>query len=160
MPLSKNINTYNDVLQVLQTARQANKPLIYTLSSPGAAVNFKSRVYYYRTLLVNAARARAGNVAGYVPTTDWDEVLVTHKKGDVSVVITFGIPPGRLTDQEGNIITPVARQSVVSAGAAEVLIAAPPQKSRNKSDPEPDFDLDELEREARQLLREQGEDEA
>ena len=50
MPLSKNINTYADVRNVLNTARVSGGA-VYTLGSVNEAIRWRQRAYYLRTLL-------------------------------------------------------------------------------------------------------------
>lgn len=151
MPFSKNINTYADVVSILTTARAHGKPVRYELSSPGAAMNWVQRAFYYRKLLTNAARARAGNVPGFIPTTDWDDVLLT-REGNV-IIIAFGRVKGKLTDAEGG--EELALTAAITTGSeAETII----RDIKPKAEPQPDnLDLGALESIAASLVREKGE---
>lgn len=151
MPLSTNINTYHDVVQVLSTAREAGEPLRYTLPSRGAAVMFRARVFNFRSLLVKAAQAKQGNVVGFVPTTAWDDVSVElEPKPSTSVVVGFGKLAGTLTTLSGRIVQP-AEVPIAPPARSEEIIAGLP--ARPKDEP---LRLEGLEYEAVKLKKELG----
>lgn len=148
MPFSKNINTYGDVVQVLTAARAQGGVSTYTLYSKGAAVMWRSRAYFYRTLLTKLAKERAGSVRGFVPTTDWDDMLLIAEGN--AVKISFGRVSGRLTDEKGaSIPTPPVER--VSEGDAEIILNTVPQVETSNED----FALDDsaLNEEAMRLRR-------
>lgn len=148
MPFSKNINTYHDVVQVLATARREGG-LTYTLPSNGAATNWVARAYHYRKLLTDTARRRAGNVPGFVPTTEWDDMLLT--RDGKAVRIEFGKVKGTLTTADGREVQPI--EIPIESGAAERIISTVPVAERKPVDDDgPTIDLDELEASARALM--------
>lgn len=120
MPFSRNLNTYTDVVLVLTAARERGGEVLYKLSSKGAAMNWRARAYNYRKLLVDSARARAGNIKGFVPTTDWDDMLLVLD-GEGGVKISFSAVIGTLTDADGKEFkpTPIAKEP----GDAERIIS-------------------------------------
>lgn len=122
MPLSKNINTYIDVVEILTAARERGGVVTYELRSKGAALNWRMRAYYYRTLLTRAAIRRAGDVKGFVPTTNWDDMLLEVEGNKVK--ISFGRIAGKLTDDKGKEIVPKFLPK--EAGAAEEMLASQP----------------------------------
>lgn len=132
MPLSKNLNTYHDVVAVLTTMRKQGGGE-YELPSHGAAVTWRLRAYYYRKLLTEAAIKRAGSVRGFVPTTAWDDLYLTIE-GNV-VKIAFGKPTGKLRDNEGNEI-PIDWVEVAPAEAENILatVDATPVTAREMLD--------------------------
>lgn len=147
MPLSKNLNTYTDVLQVLTTARK-NGGAVYELRSPGAATNWVARAYYYRTLLTKTAIARAGQVKGFIPSTDWDDMLLTRE--GAKITIAFGRLAGKLTGEDGAELT--LSDVRIDSGASEAIIQSLEPAAKTATD----LDLDELERIAVRLKQEQG----
>jgi hypothetical protein len=150
MPLSKNINTYHDVVQILTTARQVGKPVYYELASPGAATMWRLRAHNYRTLLTKAARARAGNVPGFVPSTAWDDMFLTVEGSKVK--IEFGGIRGKLSTEDGEKIEPV--NLPVDHAASEVILRQPiPQENTTETG----LDLDALEAAAARLVAAKGE---
>jgi hypothetical protein len=76
MAFSRNLNTYFDIQDVLTAARQSGGGT-YELDTYGAAIRWRARAYFYRTLLRNEDHAAAGNVPSYRPTTEWDDLRLT-----------------------------------------------------------------------------------
>lgn len=150
MPMSKNLNTYNDIVQVLSAARAKGGVSTYKLPSLGAAVAWRARAYYYRKLLSENARIRAG-VKGFIPTTAWDDMLLeTDGKGGVT--IAFGRTRGQLVDEAGqSYIAPPVKIQVAEAEAIIASTPAPPLLPGEIDE----FTLD-LEESARRLLGEKG----
>jgi hypothetical protein len=122
MSLSKNLNTYLDVVQVLTAAREAGGVVTYELKSSGKAVMWRMRAYYYRTLLARTAAIRAGNVRGFVPTTAWDDMLL-EQEGN-KVYISFGRVSGKITSEDGKEIEPAPPPSDIAA--AETILREVP----------------------------------
>lgn len=120
MPMSKSLNSYGDVVQVLTAARERGGVVHYRLPSLGAAVAWRARAYFYRKLLTENAIKRAGSVRGFVPTTEWDDMLLeTDGKGGVK--ISFGRVRGVLTDEQGLSFDPAPIR--VQKGEAEEILA-------------------------------------
>lgn len=151
MPLSKNINTYIDVVQVLTAARERGGIVTYELRSKAAAVMWRLRAYYYRKLLTDAAIERAGSVRGFVPSTAWDDMLLEVDENKVR--ISFGRVAGRITDEEGKVLQP----AIVAAdpGAAEHILSA--VELQPKLEAEPVLDPNLL-AEAAALVSQHGDD--
>lgn len=148
MPLSKNLNTYYDILQVLTTARAAGGISTYALPTAGAATNWVARAYNYRALLIKAAVARAGQVKGFIPSTEWDDLLLI-REGNI-VKISFNRVVGVLTAETGeklDILTPPK-----DTGAAESMI----ENLTPRSTEEVGINLDSLEEFAKNLVKEKG----
>lgn len=85
-------------------------------------MNWRMRAYYYRTLLTRAARLRAGEVKGFIPTTNWDDMLLEVEGNKVK--ISFGRVAGKLTDEKGKEIVPKFLPK--EEGAAEGILASQP----------------------------------
>lgn len=103
MPLTPNIAAYYDVQVILDSARSAGG-LIYTVKDAKQAIRWRSRAYYYRSLLRKADFAAHKMVPGYIPTTAWDDLFMTLD--DNKVIIKFGTIEGQMTDLDGNPIRP------------------------------------------------------
>jgi hypothetical protein len=114
---SRNINTYTDVARVFETARQ-NGGLRYELPTPGHAINWRARAYYYRHLISSNARERAGNPPGFKPTTAWDDITLTTEGCDV--IIRFGVVAGKMKNLAGEEVQPA---KITGLGEAERIIA-------------------------------------
>lgn len=90
---------YADVLRILRAARN-NGGAIYTLPTPGGALNWKQRAYKFRRLVQNIAQRNAP--PGIIATTEWDDMVLRHKRGECNIVIEFGTIQGELSDLTGN----------------------------------------------------------
>lgn len=145
MPFSRNLNTYHDVERVLATARK-HGGLLYELQSPGKATHFRARVYYYRSLLMNAARDRAGNPPGFIPTTEWDDVIIDTS--DNFCILKFGEVEGKMTTLTGEKVD--AETVVRDSGASERIL-----KTAVERIPEPE--VDDLTATALRLIQEKSE---
>jgi len=143
MPLSKNLNTYYDVAQVLVSLRQIGGGF-YELNTHGEAVMWRSRAYYYRSLLGKADRERLGNVPGYAPVTDWDDMFLTVI--DTKVKVEFGRLKGTLTGLDGASLEPV-KPAVRKASERRETSAQPTGEP---------LDLSDLEAEAQDLIGKLG----
>lgn len=107
MPLSKNINQYQDIKRVLDTA-VANGGARYKLPSDKAAVRWRLRAYYYRKLL--QVSLQEGNIIpGYTPATPYDMMQLTLD-GPI-VIIKLKVEEGELLDEAGNPIDAAALPS-------------------------------------------------
>lgn len=103
MPLAKSLNSYYDVEQVLTTARKRGG-LVYRFATSGAAVHWRSRAYYYRKLLATADAKQNPQILGYVPSTEWDDMVLTVD--GASVRVAFGELKGQLETLDGQPIEP------------------------------------------------------
>jgi hypothetical protein len=148
MPFSTNINTYSDVVSVLSAARAAGGA-VYELPPKAMARNWVARAYYYRKLLVKAARQRAGNLPGFTPSTDWDDMRL--EVTDTNVHITFREVVGVLRNAGGlKLEVPFIPGD---RGAAERIITQPQEAP---AQPVPDVLGDDLGLEAEDLARRLG----
>lgn len=103
MPLSKNINAYEDVRAILDQVRPHGFGT-YKLPTPGKARQWLMRAYQFRKLEQEQGRVRAG-VKGYTPETPYDLMKLVLKGN--SVEIDFAPKPeGRLTLPTGETILP------------------------------------------------------
>lgn len=132
MGLSRNIHSYDDIRAVLDAAL-AEGGGRYTLATPGQAVYWRARAYYFRKLLYNLAEERLANAPGMTPSTPYDQMKLTLEEGTGSVLIQFIKPQGTLTRLDG---TPI--------------------ELRTKA--EPDEEIDALVAEAERLAQEHGEE--
>lgn len=142
MPLSKNLNAYYDVAQVLMTLRQAGGGF-YELPTHGLAILWRTKAYYYRTLLIKAAQAKNGSVPGFVPTTDWDDMYITVVGNTVRV--EFGALKGVLKTLSGETLEAL-KPAVRSNEAGEILARTPLRPK-----PEEAVEIDDLEEAAKEL---------
>lgn len=150
MPMSRNINTYADVDRVLRAARKAGNAR-YELPTRGAAVNWRMRAYFYRKLLTDLARTRAGRVPGFMPTTDFDDMFVeVEPKPSTAVKITFTRLPGKLTDESGNELVPDPSH-INPAGPSDVerILSQPAREDVEVVQ----LEESDLERQARELVQ-------
>lgn len=103
MPLTTNINLYDDVRKVIETARRADGGIFKT-ASRGEAIRWRQRAYMYRRLLREQLEDSAGNIPGYVPTTPYDTMKLRVIEAEVH--ISFGEEiPGELFTREGDPLT-------------------------------------------------------
>lgn len=149
MPPSKNLNTYSDIAAILQAVRNSGADTAsYTCETPGQAVNFRSRVYQYRSLLRKQAK-EAVNRPGFEPTTDWDDLVLDLEKGSCTVTMRFGRSIGQLViegQQVPVIPTDIPRPTAEAEHileTADVVNITP-------------VDEDELVRAAEELMRRRG----
>lgn len=121
MSFSRNPNVYTDVVSVLTAARKAGGA-IYTLPTAKAAVQWRARAYHYRSLLLNIARQRTGQPPGWFPSTEWDDLVLSHDPGSCVVRISFMEALGQLSTPEGEAIDiPVVKPQ----GGAELIVSRP-----------------------------------
>lgn len=146
MSFPRNPNSYTDVVPVLQAAR-AQGGAIYTLTSPGEAVRWRAKAFFYRTLLAQIATARSGNPPGFFPSTLWDDMVLTIIGNTVKIEFTGG-SIGKLTSLSGEPV-PVTPHTPV--GEAEQIIRS--GQSATEAAPVP---LDDLEEQAQALLKKIG----
>lgn len=84
MPLSKNINTYSDIAQVLAAVVASGKErATWRLPTVGLAVRFVQRAYQYRLLLQRQLATAAGK--GIQPETPYDRMRMTRTESDVLI---------------------------------------------------------------------------
>lgn len=89
MPLSKNLNTYADVKEILDTAHKAGGAS-YTLSSPNEALRWRQRAYYYRTLLFNRdSFTKYDSMKLRLSGKDNEIVHITFNTGQVGTLKSF-----------------------------------------------------------------------
>ena len=100
MPTSRNINTYSDVREVLDTALD-HGGLVFRLKSPGKAKNWRQRAYTFRSLLQRIAEERLP-LPGYQPGTPYDE-LVLEVEG-CCVNIALRKPEGEMLLPDGRAL--------------------------------------------------------
>ncbi len=73
MPLSTNVHSYDDVRAVLDAALEAEGAR-YELPTPGQAVYWRARAYYFRSLLLKLAAERVASAPGIAPSTPYDQM--------------------------------------------------------------------------------------
>lgn len=102
MGLTRNIQQYADVERVLTAAREHGGGT-FQLPNYGAAVAWRRRAYFYRTLLAQGKRSDSNPF----PETRWDDVLLTLEKGSDTVKIKFtnATPAGFFRDPDGKLVT-------------------------------------------------------
>lgn len=128
MPVSKSLNSYVDCRVVLDAALEAGG-CRYSLASHGKAINFRQRIYSYRSLLRDQKAAQS-IIPGLLPTTEYDSLEVTFDPiQDNVLIIKLVSPKGILTNLTGEPI------------------------SFSSKPPEP---ADELDLEAKQLIAKHG----
>lgn len=115
MPTSRNVNTYSDVREVLDTALEHGE-LIYRLATPGKARNWRQRAYTFRNLLQQLAEERLP-LPGHRPGTPYDELVLELEESCVR--ISLRVPKGIMTLPDG---TPV-RAKPAPAPEADDLIS-------------------------------------
>lgn len=93
MPLTKNINAYADVAEVLNTAHKAGGGE-YTMTDVNEAVRWRQRAYYYRILLLEHA--------GF---TKFDTMKLTLE-GSVIIINFNANQTGTLTSLDGKKLKP------------------------------------------------------
>lgn len=106
MGMSKNINTYLDVRQILDAALEALKaePLVrYRCPTGGLAQNWMQRAYSFRKLAQKQAQEELP-IPGRVPTTPYD--LLTFRREDDCILISLRAPAGILETVKGKPIKP------------------------------------------------------
>lgn len=89
---------FPDVIRILTAARKAGGA-VYTLPTPGAALNWKQRAYRFRRLL--QANAQKAAPPGVIATTIWDDMVLKHKRGETRIIIEFGVIQGDLVSLDG-----------------------------------------------------------
>ena len=94
MPLSKSPRSYGDVKAVLDLALEHGGGR-YETESPNAAVRWRLRAYYFRSLLGKQETP----IPGYVPSTPYDEMFLTLDQE--VVVIEFRKAKGTFTAPDG-----------------------------------------------------------
>lgn len=80
MGLPRNLGAYTDIQEIFDACIEANSGATITLETSAAAVRFRMRAYYYRTL--RAAAHHKGE-------TPYDELILRIKKGECTVRIDF-----------------------------------------------------------------------
>jgi hypothetical protein len=143
MSFPRNPNSYGDVVPILQAAREQGGG-IYECNTIAGATTWKAKAYFYRKLLIDLATARAGNPAGFIPSTMWDDLYLTRV--GTCIKIEFRAPLGLFTTLEG-VPVEVARSLPLDGTSA--LLQAPASLT-------PSVAEDELEKEAQDLLKKLG----
>ena len=100
MGMSNHIGAYADIEAVLSTAL-ANGSATYQCESPGKAIRFCQRAYFYRKLLHRLQAARLSNILDARPTATPYDGMILRREGE-RVTISFGQVLGVLLDGEGN----------------------------------------------------------
>lgn len=121
MPLSRSLAAYYDVQQVFMTARK-NGGIRYTLESEKAAIRWRQRAYYYRALLAKSDQEAHANVAGYLPSTVWDDVYLQCQ--DNVVLVTFGTLRGTITSLDGEALPLEERPNPRGYAEADPLLSS------------------------------------
>lgn len=108
MGMSKNINTYLDVREVLDATVDAlrHEPLVrYRLPTGGLAQNWMQRAYSFRKLAQAQANEELG-IPGRTASTPYD--LLVFKRDDDCILISLRAPAGVLETVKGKPIKPQA----------------------------------------------------
>lgn len=104
MSLPKTLGAYSDVDKVLRTALAAGGATV-NFATPGKAIRFTQRAYYYRKLLLNTDALMPAVVSGArLARTPYDTMVL--RKNDTTVEIVFDASPEivSITDQNGNAL--------------------------------------------------------
>lgn len=104
MPLSKNINSYADVAQVLAAVVASGESRkTFRLPTTGLAVRFVQRTYQYRLLLQRQLSLAAGK--GIQPATPYDKMKMFRDGPDVVIDLA---PPieGNFVEADGTLSAP------------------------------------------------------
>lgn len=118
MPLSSNVHSYDDIRAVLDSAQAAGGAR-YELETPGQAIYWRARAYYFRKLLYNLAKERLEGAPGMAPSTPYDRMKLTVE--GCFVTIEFVKPQGKLTTLDGD---PLSFASVEEVDEDELLAEA------------------------------------
>lgn len=112
MPLSStDISLYSNERRILDAIVAAGGGT-YTLPSPQAATKWRARAYMFRKLFRDLAAEKYANLEGFVPTTPYDNLVMTIEKGSPAVIIRFRSLDGELTDLSGAKLEPASVSSV------------------------------------------------
>lgn len=117
MALTRSLAAYYDVAQILATARR-NGGARYRLLDDKAAIRWRARAYYYRSLLARMDELSHPEQPGYMPSTQWDDLHLSLE--GPTVVIAFNVLAGALTTLNGESISttkhaPEAAEAPVSS---------------------------------------------
>jgi len=128
LPLSKNINTYTDVAEILQAAKPHTR-IIYDAGTRGKAVRFLQRCYQYRLLLMAQLKGQSA-IKGYQPPTPYDRMKLSYVPGiPQHVIIDFDpAPQGEFILPGGERIAPTLTEAIrADSGVPLHLPALTPQ---------------------------------
>lgn len=113
MPLSKNINTYTDVAEVLASILP-HRRASYVVNDRGQARRFMQRCYAFRLLLQKQEAARSGT-KGFQPPTPYDRMKLTlDEENPRKVWVDFDpAPVGKIVLEDGTSVAPKAPEQGV-----------------------------------------------
>ncbi len=102
MGMSENVGAYADIEVVLSTAL-TNGGATYACTTPGQAIRFCQRAYFYRKLLHRVQARQLATILDTRPTSTAYDAMILRREGD-TVDIRCGQPLGTLLDGEGNVL--------------------------------------------------------
>lgn len=115
MSLSRNINTYDDIQETLDSFAGSTGGTVHCVSY-SAAIRWRQRAYMYRELLRQQAWEQNGRVDGWNPTTPYDNYRFTVPRGAAGAV-HIAVGQSAVLD-----VTVDAPQTRAAEGGQEVLI--------------------------------------
>jgi len=106
LPVSKNINSYTDIRQVLDSALAVGGARI-RINTKGSARHWMQRAYSFRKLALATESTAVGHIIGYTPSTPYDSMKLSVQplpNGQADVVIEFRVIEGELLSLDGKTV--------------------------------------------------------
>ena len=92
MSLSKNLNAYADIKEILDKFVGSLGGQI-AFARHQEAVRWRQRAYQFRKLAVENEAAKYGDIEGYIPSTPYDGLVLSLTPGDTLINVSYQPAP-------------------------------------------------------------------